>query len=118
MSRSAPSTVRVVCVVFHPGDELATFARTLAAASTDPVDLVIVDNGTDQSVSRAVADEFGARLLVTGANLGYGGAVNAGAAACASPWLLVANSDLEWEPGSLDVLVAAASVDARTGSAG
>src|SRR3954452_21582879 len=118
MSRSAPSTVRVVCVVFHPGDELATFARTLAAASTDPVDLVIVDNGTDQSVSGAVADEFGARLLVTGANLGYGHAANRGADGCESPWLLVANSDLEWEPGSLDVLVRIAAADPHVGSAG
>ena len=118
MSRSAPSTVRVVCVVFHPGDELATFARTLATASTDPVDLVIVDNGTDQSVSGAVAAEFGARLLVTGTNLGYGHAANRGADGCESPWLLVANSDLEWEPGSLDVLVTIAATNAGVGSAG
>src|SRR4051794_20206460 len=113
MSRSArdstsPPPIRVVCVVFHPGDELAAFARTLARASVHPVELVLVDNGTDQSVSRAVADEFGARLLVTGANLGYGGGANAGAQGCTAPWILVANSDLEWEPGSLDVLVAAA----------
>ncbi|WP_426592736.1 glycosyltransferase family 2 protein [Cellulomonas sp. McL0617] len=114
----SPPTVRVVCVVFHPGDELATFARTLATASAEPVELVIVDNGTDQSVSRAVADEHGARLLVTGANLGYGGGANAGADGCEAPWILVANSDLEWEPGALDVLVASADADARTGSAG
>ena len=119
MSAVVPNPdVRVVCVVFHPGDELATFARTLTAASTHPVELVIVDNGTDQSVSRAVADEFGARLLVTGANLGYGGGANAGAEGCVAPWILVANSDLEWEPGSLDALVAAADADARAGSAG
>src|SRR3954468_12859965 len=82
--------VRVVCVVFHPGDELATFARTLTTASADPVELVIVDNGTDQSVSRAVPAEFGARLLVTGANLGYGAGANAGSAGCVAPWILVA----------------------------
>lgn len=113
-----PSDIRVVCVVFHPGDELATFARTLAAASARPVELVIVDNGTDQSVSRAVADEFGAQLVVTGANLGYGNGANRGADGCESTWLLVANSDLEWEPGSLDTLVTAASADHRVGSAG
>lgn len=118
MNPGVSRSVRVVCVVFHPGDELATFARTLAAASAAPVELVVVDNGTDQSVSRAVADEFGARLLVTGSNLGYGGGANAGADGCEAPWLLVANSDLEWEPGSLDVLVDAAAADPRTGSAG
>ena len=35
-----PTAIRVVCVVFHPGDELATFARTLATASAHHVELV------------------------------------------------------------------------------
>ncbi|WP_028050202.1 glycosyltransferase family 2 protein [Cellulomonas sp. URHD0024] len=119
MTPVVPRTlVRVVCVVFHPGDELAAFARTLATASTRPVELVLVDNGTDQSVSAAVAAEFGAHLLVAPANLGYGGGANVGAQGCTAPWILVANSDLEWEPGSLDVLVEAAGADERIGSAG
>ena len=118
MSPTAPPSVRVICVVFHPGDELEVFARTLATASASPVDLVIVDNGTDQAVSRDVADRFGARLLVTGANLGYGRGANLGAEGSTSPWLLVANSDLEWQPGSLDALVAAGDGHPRAGSVG
>ncbi|MBO3083869.1 glycosyltransferase [Cellulomonas fengjieae] len=113
-----PPAVRVVCVVYHPGDELATFARTLATASTAPVELVIVDNGTDASVAREVADEFGARLVATGANLGYGGGANAGAAGTTAPWIVVANSDIEWQPGSLDVLLEAGRSDPRIGSVG
>ena len=27
LPHSSPATVRVVCVVYHPGEELATFAR-------------------------------------------------------------------------------------------
>ncbi len=65
-----------------------------------------------------MADEFGAQLLVTGANLGYGVGANLGAAGSTTPWLLVANSDLEWTPGSLDTLVAAAAAERRVGSAG
>ena len=91
--------VRVVCVVYHPGDELATFARTLATASTATVELVIVDNGTDHTVAREVADEVGARLVRSGANLGYGGGANVGATGATAPWIVVANSDIEWQPG-------------------
>jgi N-acetylglucosaminyl-diphospho-decaprenol L-rhamnosyltransferase len=110
-------TVRVICVVYHPGPELDDLARSLATAGSG-VELVVVDNGTDQSRSRAVTEEHGARLVVAGANLGYGGAANLGAVGAQAPWLLVCNSDLVWQPGSLDALVAAAEAAPHVGSAG
>lgn len=110
--------VRVVCVVYHPGDELARFVRTLADASEHPVELVVVDNGTDHAVAQAAADEAGGRLLVPGRNLGYGAAANRGAAGAGAPWLVVANSDIEWTPGSLDRLVAAGDEQPSAGSLG
>ncbi|WP_315097676.1 glycosyltransferase family 2 protein [uncultured Cellulomonas sp.] len=113
-----PPLVRVVCVVFHPGEELATFARTLASASASPVELVIVDNGSDPGVSQAVADRYGARLVASGENLGYGGGANLGAAGARAPWILVANSDIEFPPGSLDALVAAGEAAPTAGSVG
>ncbi|HEY0118463.1 MAG TPA: glycosyltransferase family 2 protein [Cellulomonas sp.] len=114
-------TVRVVCVVYHPGPELDDFATSLTTALTtagSSVELVIVDNGTDQSRSRAVADEHGARLVVPGANIGYGAGTNIGAADARAPWLVVCNSDLVWQPGSLDALVAAGESHPRAGSLG
>ncbi|MCL2464132.1 MAG: glycosyltransferase, partial [Micrococcales bacterium] len=110
-------TVRVVCVVYHPGPELDDFARSLADAGTG-VELVLVDNGTDQSRSAAVADEYGARLVVPGTNLGYGAGANAGAAGAQARWLMVCNPDLVWEPGALDALIAAGEADPRAGALG
>ncbi|QHT56310.1 glycosyltransferase family 2 protein [Cellulomonas sp. H30R-01] len=117
MSSPAP-TVRVVCVVYHPGEELERFARTLAGATSAPYELVVVDNGDDPTVSRAVAGRHGARVVESGANLGYGGGANLGARGAQAPWLVVANSDLEWEPGSLDVLVAAGEEHPDAGALG
>ena len=117
MSSPAP-TVRVVCVVYHPGEELERFARTLAGATTAPYELVVVDNGDDPTVAREVAARHGARVVESGANLGYGGGANLGARDAASPWLVVANSDLEWGPGSLDVLLAAGAEHPRAGALG
>ncbi|MBD7918022.1 glycosyltransferase family 2 protein [Cellulomonas sp. Sa3CUA2] len=111
--------VRVVCVVYHPGDELARFAATLATASTLPVELVVVDNGTDHAVASEVTSSVaGARLVVPGANLGYGAAANRGAAGATTPWLVVANPDIEWSPGSLDRLVAAGDEQPTAGALG
>ncbi|GIG29897.1 glycosyltransferase family 2 protein [Cellulomonas marina] len=110
--------VRVVCVAYHPGAELASFAATLQSATRRPLELVLVDNGTDHAVTEDVAARYGATLLVTGRNLGYGAAANRGASGAHGRWLVVANTDVEWEPGSLDVLLDAAEADGRTGAAG
>ncbi|MBO0921209.1 glycosyltransferase family 2 protein [Cellulomonas sp. zg-ZUI222] len=110
--------VRVVCVVYHPGDELARFAETLATASRGPVELVVVDNGTDHTVAESVVTGAGGRLLVPGSNLGYGAAANRGAAGADAPWVVVANSDIEWTPGSLDRLVAAGEEQPSAGALG
>ena len=110
--------VTVVCVVYHPGAELSRFVDTLAAASVRRVELVVVDNGDDQSLSRPACAAGGGRLLVTGANLGYGRAANLGAAGSGAPWLVVANSDIEWYPGSLDELIDAGDRMPAAGSLG
>ncbi|MDO8108568.1 glycosyltransferase family 2 protein [Isoptericola sp. b441] len=101
---SAPE-VRVVCVTYHPGPELDEFASSLADATRRPVELVLVDNGTDATVAGDVAARHGAQLLVAGRNLGYGGAANLGAAGSSAPWIVVANPDVVWAAGALDALL-------------
>ena len=56
--------VRVVTIAFNPGPELDTFAATLSGATTRPVELVIVDNGTDPVRVDDVAERYAARLGV------------------------------------------------------
>ncbi|GEN78286.1 glycosyltransferase [Actinotalea fermentans] len=110
--------VRVVCVAYHPGvEELTAFATSLRTATTADVELVVVDNGADQSVAAQVAREQGARLVVPGRNLGYGAAANLGTRGATQPWLVVANQDIVWHEGALDALLQAAA-DSGAGSAG
>ncbi|GIG39644.1 glycosyltransferase family 2 protein [Cellulomonas phragmiteti] len=115
---TAAPLVRVVCVVYHPGDELDRFTTTLATASSAPVELVVVDNGTDHDVARTVVDRVGGRLVVPGTNVGYGAAANFGAAGARTPWIVVANSDIEWTPGALERLVAAGDEQPSAGALG
>ncbi len=115
---SSDSPVLVVCVVFNPGDELRDFGRSLVTASHRPVDLVIVNNGEPSPVAEDVAASLGGRVVPSGGNLGYGGGANLGLAASASEWAVVANPDLVWEPGSLDVLLAAGEAESLAGSLG
>ena len=99
--------VAVVTVTYSPGKSLSAFLDTLATASNVPLDVVLADNGsTDGSVEEA-ATRSGVRVVETGGNIGYGRAANAGVRQTTAEFVVVANPDIEWEPGALDELLAA-----------
>jgi N-acetylglucosaminyl-diphospho-decaprenol L-rhamnosyltransferase len=107
-----PRPVRVVVVTYSPGAALPLFLSSLRTATALPYEVVLADNGsTDGSVEEAVeaaGPDGGVTLLRTGGNLGYGRAANLGAQGFEGEWLVVANPDVEWAPGSLDALIEAA----------
>ncbi|BBY32685.1 dTDP-rha:a-D-glcnac-diphosphoryl polyprenol, alpha-3-L-rhamnosyl transferase [Mycolicibacter minnesotensis] len=106
----------MVTVTYSPGRHLDRFLASLPMATDRPVRVVIADNGsTDGAPEEAVQRYPHVHLLRTGANLGYGGAVNAGVAQLdaedgeRSEFLIVANPDVQWGPGSIDALLDAAA---------
>ena len=115
---STEQPVLVVCVVFNPGDELRDFGRSLATASSRALQLVIVNNGAPSAIATEVADSLGGRVIDGGGNVGYGAGANIGLREGSSDWAVVANPDLVWEPGSLDVLLDAGEREPRAGSLG
>lgn len=102
----------VVTVTYSPGPHLERFLSSLSLATDRPVTVVLADNGsTDGAPESAVERYSGARLLRTGGNVGYGSAVNRGVAsltdsAC-SEFVVIANPDVVWGPGSIDALLEA-----------
>ncbi|HLY33177.1 MAG TPA: glycosyltransferase family 2 protein [Jatrophihabitantaceae bacterium] len=109
MSRArAAEPVAVVVVTYSPGDALTTFLDSLPTATNRPVDVVLADNGSDDGSIQRAAQRPDVRVLATGANLGYGRAANLGVRETTAEFVAVCNPDIEWEPGSLDQLLAAA----------
>ncbi len=110
--------VRVVVVTYFPGDFLADFLRSLPEASSSPVAVTVVDNGsTDGSVER-VRQHPGVDLVESGSNRGYGGAANLGVAGATEEWVLVVNPDIEFQPGAIDELLAVTERWPRCGALG
>ncbi|CAJ1507682.1 glycosyltransferase family 2 protein [[Mycobacterium] holstebronense] len=112
MSEALP----VVTVTYSPGWHLDRFLASLSLATDRPVRVVMADNGsTDGSPEEAAERYPNVQLLHTGSNLGYGGAVNAGVALLdaeggeRSEFLIVANPDVQWGPGSIEALLDAAA---------
>ena len=114
-------TVAVVTVTYSSGDHLQAFLASLRAATSTTPQVVIADNGsTDDSLERARRDHPDVGILHTGANIGYGAAANRGVAEIdpAVEFVVVANPDVEWTPGSIDELIAVARRHPRAGSVG
>lgn len=110
MTSSRPLTV--VTVTYSPGTHLDRFLSSLSLATDRPLAVVMADNGSADGAPEEALERFpGTQLLRTGANLGYGGAVNRAIAGTApeDEFVIVANPDVVWGPGSIDALLEAAA---------
>jgi N-acetylglucosaminyl-diphospho-decaprenol L-rhamnosyltransferase len=112
--------VAVVTVTYSPGETLERFLDSLTKATTRPVRVVLADNGSTDGAPEKAAGRDGVRLLRTGENLGYGAGANRGAAELPDDvgWVVIANPDVEWRPGSLDELLEAGERWPRGGAFG
>jgi len=110
----------VVTVTYSPGPHLERFLASLSMATERPVSVLLADNGsTDGTPQEAVERYPNVRLFATGANLGYGTAINRAIAQLDDDdWVMVANPDVQWGPGSIDALLDAANRWPRAGALG
>ena len=98
--------IAVVTVAYAPGEALETFLDTVRAATAAPLDIVVADHGGTASVRLAANRHRDVRVVETG-DVGYGRAANIGVYATTAEFVVVANPDIQWRPGSLDQLLAA-----------
>jgi N-acetylglucosaminyl-diphospho-decaprenol L-rhamnosyltransferase len=85
---------------------------SLSLATERPVSVLMADNGSTDGTPQAAAARYpNVRLFPTGANLGYGTAVNRAVnqVVHADEWVVVANPDVQWGPDSIDELLDAAA---------
>lgn len=120
MSEDYGQELAVVIVTYSPGETLDRCLDTLEKATTRPYAVVLADNGSEDGAPERAAERANVTLLHTGGNLGYGTAANRGVATLGREygWIVVANPDLEFGPGSMDVLLEAADRWPRGGSFG
>ncbi|SEH90885.1 N-acetylglucosaminyl-diphospho-decaprenol L-rhamnosyltransferase [Mycolicibacterium rutilum] len=114
----------VITVTYSPGPHLDRFLASLAHATDRSVTVIMADNGSIDGTPEEALERYpNARLLRTGANVGYGTAVNRAAAeylskADYSDFFVVANPDVQWGPRSIDLMLEAAARWPRAGALG
>jgi len=119
---SAAPEVRVVVVSWNTLELLRECLASLAPdAAAGLCEVVVVDNASSDGSAAMVAAEFPAvSLIEAGGNLGFGRAVNLGAAGAgetAPPWLIASNADIAVEPGAIAALRDRAAADPALGAA-
>ena len=95
--------ISLVVVNYRAAALAAEAVRTARAATSQPLQVVIVDNSCDAREAdalRASADT----LLVSETNRGYAGAINLARQSCEGETMIVANPDVTFAPRSIDLL--------------
>ncbi len=107
-------------MTYSPGPHLERFLASLSMATERPVTVLLADNGSTDGTPQAAVERYpNVRLIDMGANLGYGTAVNRAVAQLDDDdWMIVANPDVQWGPGSIDALLSAAVRWPRAGALG
>lgn len=116
MNPAAPLNpeIRVVCVAYHSATQVRGLLESLPEATHRRVQAVVVDNSeTPDADLQQICKTAGAAYVSRPDNPGFGAASNLGVAlrvngAASEPWVVLANPDLRFLPGSLDALLAAA----------
>jgi N-acetylglucosaminyl-diphospho-decaprenol L-rhamnosyltransferase len=105
------SAVAVAVVSWNTRDHLGRCLESLAGdAEAGLAEVWVVDNASADGSAELVRDEFGwANLVASEENLGFGPAVNVVAERTDADWIAPANSDLRFEPGALERMLAAGS---------
>ncbi len=109
-----------VIVNYRAGPLLTECVRTvLGDASAGDVELVVVDNGSDDGSVGALQRAFPDVQVVTSpGNVGYARAANLGIAATRAPVVAVLNADLTMEPGTAKALLARFDQEPAVGACG
>ena len=103
--------VTVVIPVHDRAEMLARALRSIQAQTVRPADVVVVDD-VSSDASPDVALAHGATLVRMAVNGGSGRARNAGIERATASWVAFLDSDDEWLPRHLELLVAAADGEA------
>ncbi|MDE2691951.1 MAG: glycosyltransferase family 2 protein [Acidobacteriota bacterium] len=102
MTEDAP-VLSAVAPHWHDEQHLAELVRDWPDDAR--FELIVVDNGSDDDPGELATNRSNVRVLDPGRNLGFGAAVNRGAAEAGSDLILILNTDAVPEPGALDTLV-------------
>ena len=118
MTSAAPPLVSIVIPTFNGMAHLPVCLASLCAQRYQPLEIILVDNGsTDDSVAFVQREFPDVRIISLAHNQVFAGAVNAGIRAAAGAVIVLLNNDTEADAAWLSELVSALELEPRAGMA-
>jgi N-acetylglucosaminyl-diphospho-decaprenol L-rhamnosyltransferase len=115
-------SVLLVTVTFNSSSVLDDFLISIEVGTSHEHEVIVVDNASQDldALREIVARYPSVRLLEMAENRGYGRGMNAGVefAGSSSDYILIANPDVSFLPGSIDSLIATAEMTPTGGAFG
>ena len=96
--------VTVVIPTLAADSRLRECVESLARQTMQDLEVIVVDN-SGQGLAARNGNAAGARLIENAHNAGFGGAINQGLRASASPYVATLNDDAVAEPGWLEAML-------------
>lgn len=95
--------ISIVIIGYNSQGFILRLLPTISACRTTEV--ILVDNASDDDTVQTVSERFSwVKVIANPVNKGYAFAVNIGVSNASHPNLLVINADVEFHPGSIDVM--------------
>jgi len=117
--RRRMTKISVIYVSYNSGTEiLASVDSLLAAGCSHELEIIVVDNASEDGSAAQLSGNPNLRLIANEVNLGYGRAVNLGIEAATGDYYLVLNPDVTVRPGAVDTLAHFLEQHPRVGMAG
>src|ERR1700682_183134 len=117
--QSTIARVAVLVVNFNTGEVLQRSLRTLQLGIDAGLGVVVVDNASEDGSFEMLSREFPTvRLVQSGANRGFGAAINLAARQTSRAFLLLLNPDCFVDPDAIGVLAAVLEQNLDLGFAG
>lgn len=105
----------VIVVSYNSRAELGPCLDSILPELGPDDELVVVDNDSSDGSAEFVRATYPAARLICGANTGYAGGNNRGAAVAQGDYLVLLNPDTVVQPGALDALIAPLAEDDQVG---
>ncbi|MEW7981045.1 MAG: glycosyltransferase family A protein [Candidatus Sedimenticola endophacoides] len=94
--------VSVIVPTHNRATLLGRALRSVQAQSLPPLELIVVDDGSNDGTEALVARDFPAARYIRQSNHGVSSARNRGIRAARGEWIALLDSDDEWLPGKLE----------------
>lgn len=122
MTDGVATAVSVVVVTYQSAPHVRNCLHSVATAAralAEPVEIVVVDNGSTDNTVAIARNVASSAIVVEGhGNIGFGAACNLGAARAGSRYVLFLNPDAMLRPSALQALLDAARAHPQAGLLG